>query len=458
MAMDIVVPPLGESISEAVVARWLKQVGEQAAADEPVAELETDKITVELRAPTAGVLSEHRAAEGATVRIGEVVGRMEAASAAATTAAAAAPRPAAAAPRPAAVVVSAAPAAASPVPAAPAAAMPPAAAAPAAAAHEVTGTGAADEGALPAAVQALLGRPLPPSVRRSLREHGGNGSAGMVAPLGAEPLQSARGPEGAARSAAPRAASPVTPATAAPAPATPAPEVGAREKAVPMSPLRRRIAERLVQAQKTTASLTTFNEIDMSHVMSLRERFKESFQERHKAKLGLMSFFTKAAIASLQDFPGLNAEIRGDSIVYKEHYDIGIAVGGGKGLVVPVVRNADKLSFAELEAAIADFGARAKDGKLTLDELSGGTFTITNGGVFGSMLSTPLLNYPQTGIMGMHNIVRRPVAVGDRVEVRPVMYVALTYDHRVVDGREAVGFLGGVKQRIENPERLLFAL
>jgi 2-oxoglutarate dehydrogenase E2 component (dihydrolipoamide succinyltransferase) len=244
----------------------------------------------------------------------------------------------------------------------------------------------------------------------------------------------------------------------APAPVTPTPEAGAREKAVPMSPLRRRIAERLVQAQKTTASLTTFNEIDMSQVMALRERFKESFQERYKVKLGLMSFFTKAAIASLHDFPGLNAEIRGDAIVYKEHYDIGIAVGGGKGLVVPVVRNADKLSFAELEAAIADYGTRAKEGKLTLDELSGGTFTITNGGVFGSMLSTPLLNYPQTGIMGMHNIVRRPVAVGDRVEIRPVMYVALTYDHRVVDGREAVGFLVGVKQRIENPERLLFAL
>jgi 2-oxoglutarate dehydrogenase E2 component (dihydrolipoamide succinyltransferase) len=455
MAMDIVVPPLGESISEAVVARWLKQVGEHAAADEPVAELETDKITVELRAPVAGVLSEHRVAEGATVRIGEVVGRMEAAGAAVTAAPSAAAAPPAAA-RPAPAVVSAAPAAASPAPAVvPAAAMPPAPAAPAAASHEVAGAVSADEGTLPAAVQALLGRPLPPSVRRSLREHGGNGSAGMVAPLGAEPVQAARGLEGAARPAAARAA---TAPTAAPAPAAPAPEVGAREKAVPMSPLRRRIAERLVQAQKTTASLTTFNEIDMSQVMALRERFKESFQERHKVKLGLMSFFTKAAIASLHDFPGLNAEIRGDAIVYKEHYDIGIAVGGGKGLVVPVVRNADKLSFAELEAAIADFGARAKDGKLTLEELSGGTFTITNGGVFGSMLSTPLLNYPQTGIMGMHNIVRRPVAVGDRVEIRPVMYVALTYDHRVVDGREAVGFLVGVKQRIENPERLLFAL
>jgi 2-oxoglutarate dehydrogenase E2 component (dihydrolipoamide succinyltransferase) len=331
------------------------------------------------------------------------------------------------------------------------------AAAPAPVAHDVAGAAAtAEEGTLPAAVQALLGRPLPPSVRRSLREHGGNGSAGMVAPLGSEAVSPARGPQvAAARPAAARATS-VAPAVLAPV--TPAPEIAAREKAVPMSPLRRRIAERLVQAQKTTASLTTFNEIDMSQVMALRERFKESFQERHKVKLGLMSFFAKAAIASLHDFPGLNAEIRGDAIVYKEHYDIGIAVGGGKGLVVPVVRNADRLSFAELEAAIADFGVRAKEGKLTLDELSGGTFTITNGGVFGSMLSTPLLNYPQTGIMGMHNIVRRPVAVGDRVEIRPVMYVALTYDHRVVDGREAVGFLVGVKQRIENPERLLFAL
>ncbi|HEX2569278.1 MAG TPA: 2-oxoglutarate dehydrogenase complex dihydrolipoyllysine-residue succinyltransferase [Polyangia bacterium] len=450
--MDIVVPPLGESITEAVVARWLKQVGEQVAADEPVAELETDKITVELRAPAAGALSAQLAAEGATVRIGDVVGRMEAGGAAAVTAAPAAP-----AARPAPAVSAAAPATPSPgVAAMPAAPSVPAAA-PAPVAHDVAGAAAtAEEGTLPAAVQALLGRPLPPSVRRSLREHGGNGSAGMVAPLGSEAVSPARGPQvAAARPAAARATS-VAPAVLAPV--TPAPEIAAREKAVPMSPLRRRIAERLVQAQKTTASLTTFNEIDMSQVMALRERFKESFQERHKVKLGLMSFFAKAAIASLHDFPGLNAEIRGDAIVYKEHYDIGIAVGGGKGLVVPVVRNADRLSFAELEAAIADFGVRAKEGKLTLDELSGGTFTITNGGVFGSMLSTPLLNYPQTGIMGMHNIVRRPVAVGDRVEIRPVMYVALTYDHRVVDGREAVGFLVGVKQRIENPERLLFAL
>jgi len=229
-----------------------------------------------------------------------------------------------------------------------------------------------------------------------------------------------------------------------------------------MTPLRRTIAARLVEAQHTAAILTTFNEVDMSAVMELRARFQDDFVKKHGLKLGFMSFFARACVEALHEFPGVNAELRGSAIIYKRHYDLGVAVGGGKGLVVPVVRGVDRLSFAEVERAIADLGARAKDNKLTLEELGGGTFTITNGGIYGSMMSTPLLNMPQTGILGMHNIVRRPVVVGsgagERIEIRPMMYIALSYDHRVVDGREAVQFLVGVKQRIEAPERLLFAI
>jgi 2-oxoglutarate dehydrogenase E2 component (dihydrolipoamide succinyltransferase) len=225
-----------------------------------------------------------------------------------------------------------------------------------------------------------------------------------------------------------------------------------------MTPLRKRIAERLVAAQHTAAILTTFNEVDMTNVMALRARFQEQFTARHGTKLGLMSFFAKACVESLRAFPGLNAEVRGDAIVYKKRYHLGIAVGSGRGLVVPVVRDVDRLTFAEIERTIATLGQRARDGKLTVDELAGGTFSITNGGVYGSLLSTPLLNPPQTGILGMHNIVKRPSAVGDQVALRPLMYIALSYDHRVVDGREAVQFLIGVKERIEAPERLLFEL
>lgn len=225
-----------------------------------------------------------------------------------------------------------------------------------------------------------------------------------------------------------------------------------------MSPLRRRIAERLVEAQHTAAILTTFNEVDMSQVLALRARHQEAFVAKHGLKLGFMSFFTKACVAALKEYPGLNAEVRGGDIVYKKHYDIGVAVGSGRGLVVPVLRRAAELTFAEVEKGIAELAAKAKDNKLTLDDLTGGTFTITNGGIYGSMMSTPLLNLPQTGILGMHNIVQRPVAVGDQIALRPMMYIALSYDHRVVDGREAVQFLIGIKQRIEQPDRLLFDL
>ena len=248
-------------------------------------------------------------------------------------------------------------------------------------------------------------------------------------------------------------------ASSAPA-VSPAPVAapGPHEDVVAMSPLRKRIAERLVQAQHTAAILTTFNEVDMTAVMALRKQFGEEFQKTHGCKLGFMSFFVKAAVAALQKFPGLNAEVRGDAIVYKKHYDIGIAVGGGKGLVVPVLRGADRLGFAEIERGINELAQKATASKLTLEELSGGTFSITNGGIYGSMMSTPLLNMPQTGILGMHNIVKRAVVVGDEVVVRPMMYLAVSYDHRVVDGREAVQFLVALKERLEAPDRLLFSL
>jgi 2-oxoglutarate dehydrogenase E2 component (dihydrolipoamide succinyltransferase) len=253
---------------------------------------------------------------------------------------------------------------------------------------------------------------------------------------------------------------PSAPPVSVPAPSPPSAPVvaGDREEVVALSPLRKKIAERLVAAQHTAAILTTFNEVDMTAIQDLRARYGESFLARHQVKLGFMSFFVKACVESLKEWPGLNAELRGDSIVYKRHYDFGIAVGGGKGLVVPVVRDVDRRTFAEVEREIARLAQRAKDNQLTLDELSGGTFSITNGGIYGSMMSTPLLNMPQTGILGMHKIQKRPVAVGDAIALRPMMYLALSYDHRVVDGREAVSFLVGVKERLEAPERLLFEL
>jgi 2-oxoglutarate dehydrogenase E2 component (dihydrolipoamide succinyltransferase) len=442
MALDIVIPPLGESIREAVIARWLKRVGEHAAADEPVVQLETDKVTMDLPAPAAGVLSEQRFAEGATVKIGEVVGRIALGSSQAASAPAAAPST-----KP----PSQPPAMAKPPTATPA----PVAAASRAVTSPPTVTSAppAPRAAAPASDASMDGRPLPPSMRRALREHAADRN-GHGAPDAAEPsapplrtmtappviyMQNAGTPQKSAPAVAPAGA-------------------GSEEEVVPMSPLRKRIAERLVQAQHSSASLTTFNEIDMSHVLALREHYKDTFLKKYNVKLGLMSFFAKAAIASLMDYPGLNAEVREGAIVYKKHYHIGVAVGSGKGLVVPVIRHADRLTFAEIEQAIAAYAVKVKENKLTLEDLSGGTFTLTNGGVFGSMLSTPLLNYPQTGILGMHNIVRRPVVVGNAIEARPVMYVAVTYDHRVVDGREAVLFLVGIKERIENPERLMLSL
>jgi 2-oxoglutarate dehydrogenase E2 component (dihydrolipoamide succinyltransferase) len=404
---DLVVPQLGESISEAVVARWLKEIGETVAADEPVAELETDKITVQLPSPVAGALSEQRFAVGATVKVGDVIGAVNAGAAGK---AAPAPRPAAPPPTPIAVPQAVAvQQAAKPVP------PPPPPAAPVAPPSKGNGE-ALDKDQL---------LKLTPSQRASAREHG---SVPARAPVAPPP-----GPSEQERLA----------------------QVDPRDEVVPMSPLRRRVAERLVQAQHESASLTTFNEVDMTAVMELRAKYKDSFEKQHGAKLGFMSFFVKACVAACKLFPGVNAEVVGNAIVYKKHYDFGIAVSTPKGLVVPVLRNCDELSFAGVEKGIAALGEKARTGKLALDDLQGGTFSITNGGIFGSMMSTPLLNYPQTGILGMHNIVKRPMVVGDEIKVRPMMYVALSYDHRVVDGREAVSFLVAVKERLEAPERML---
>lgn len=405
MSIELIIPPLGESISEAVVAKWLKPVGAKVNIDDPLAELETDKVTVTLPAPSAGVLVEQLVQVGASVRVGASIGRID--PNAQPSAA-----PAATAPAPAAKVEAAKPVAA-PAPVAQA----PVAQAPVAQAP---------------ATQTL--RPaLSPTTRKHLREQGLDPSAVATA----------------------QPAAPVRTATNKP----PVLSDGAGpEEVVTLSPLRKRIAERLVEAQHTAAILTTFNEVDMSYIMALRSKFQDEFVKKHGIKLGFMSFFATACAHALREFPGLNAEMRGDAIVYKKHYDFGIAVGGGKGLVVPVLRNVDKMSLAEIEKGIAELAQKAKDNKLQLAELSGGTFSISNGGVYGSMMSTPLLNMPQTGILGMHNIVRRPIAVGDNIEIRPMMYIALSYDHRVVDGREAVSFLVRVKDRLESPEKILLGL
>ena len=409
---DLKVPPLGESITEAVIGKWLKRPGEAVEADEPVVDLETDKITVQLPAPEAGKLLDQRYAEGDTVQVGDIVGAIGAAEAGE----AAPPKEEKAAEKP--------PQAKQPEKAA---AKPDGEAtqAPAAAEKPAMGNGAA----APA-----VGARLTPAQRRARRE----------------------GRELEAAAPAPLRQAPSAPAPA-PAPRAPA-EPSEREEVVRMSPLRKRIAQRLVEAQQSTASLTTFNEVDMSAVMAMRKRYQELFVAEHDIKLGFMSFFVKAAVEALKKFPGVNAEVRDESIVYKKYYDLGIAVSSERGLIVPVLRGCDRLGFADIEQGIGDLAKAARDNKLVLDDLMGATFTITNGGIFGSMLSTPLLNFPQTGILGMHNIVERPIAVGGKVEIRPVMYIALTYDHRVVDGREAVQFLVAIKERIEQPERLMFGV
>jgi 2-oxoglutarate dehydrogenase E2 component (dihydrolipoamide succinyltransferase) len=433
MSINIVVPSLGESISEATVAKWLKAAGDTVKRDEALLELETDKVTLEVYASTAGKLAEIKAPAGTTVEVGAVLGVI-ADGAGDNAAAAPAPAPVAA------PTVSAPPAPApksAPAPA-PAATAP----APAAAPPAPSPSGKAPD-------------TLAPSVRKIVTESNldvsgasGSGKDGRLTKADAQTMAEI------ARETRKAASAPAAAPEPAAAPAAPrAPHE--REERVRMSRLRKRIAERLKQAQNTAAMLTTFNEVDMSRVMALRATYKDTFEKKHGVKLGFMSFFVKACIVALKEIPAVNAEIDGDDIVYKNYYDIGVAVGTEQGLVVPVVRDADRLGFAEVEKSIADLGKRARDGKLTIPDLTGGTFTISNGGVYGSLMSMPILNPPQSGILGMHKIQNRPVAIADKVEIRPMMYLTMSYDHRIVDGREAVTFLVRVKECIEDPERLV---
>jgi 2-oxoglutarate dehydrogenase E2 component (dihydrolipoamide succinyltransferase) len=412
---EIRVPTLGESVTEATIGRWFKKAGDAVAVDEPLVELETDKVTIEVPAPSAGTLSEIAAKDGETVAVGALLGQIK------DGAAGAAAKPAAA------------PAKAAPPP------PPPAAAAPA-----------------PAAKVPPADAPLAPSVRKISAESGidaatvpGSGKDGRVT-------------KGDMLAAIEKAASAPTPVyqpaasvqVRAPSPADDA----AREERVKMTRLRQTIARRLKDVQNTAAMLTTFNEVDMSHIMAMRAQYKDVFEKRYGIKLGFMGFFTKACVQALKDVPAANAEIDGTDIIYKNYYHIGVAVGTDKGLVVPVVRDCDQKSIAEIEKAIADFGRRARDGQLKIDEMQGGTFTITNGGIYGSLMSTPILNAPQSGILGMHKIQERPVAIGGKVEIRPMMYLALSYDHRVIDGKDAVTFLVRVKETLEDPARLVLDL
>ena len=408
MSIDIIVPTLGESVTEATIARWLKGAGDTVAADEPLVELETDKVTVEVPAPQAGVLTELAAAEGDNVEVGALLGRIGDGNGNGAVAAVPAPSPQATGPQP---------AIADPAP----------------------GPSAGND---PLAAAG-------PAVRKAAAEAGVRG----------EQIASTSGRNGRATKADVQAASsaPQPISASAATDASVVRETGPREERVRMSRLRKRIAERLKEAQNTAAMLTTFNEVDMTEVMAIRNEFKDSFEKRHGVKLGFMSFFVKAAIAALREVPAVNAEIDGDDIVYKNHYDIGVAVGTESGLVVPVIREAEGMTFADVEKTISDFGRRARDGKLKLDELSGGTFTISNGGVYGSLMSTPILNPPQSGILGMHKIQQRPMVMPDgSIQARPMMYLALSYDHRIIDGSEAVTCLVRIKEGIEDPRRLLF--
>ena len=407
--VELKVPSLGESITQAQVGAWLKQEGDLVRADEPVVEVESEKATVALPAPTAGVLRKILKPTGATVAVGEVIAEMEADGKAA------------------AVLAPAPPAAEREVSGPKVVARPPLPSrAPIA---NLTGTATPTESPTAPSRGGALPR-LTPSARRLMAERG----------LGkAEVLRALEGP----------APHPIQGPGAGALP-------GERERLVPMSPLRRTVARRLLEAQQNAAILTTFNEVDMTRVLQLREAHGEAFQKRHGVKLGFMSFFVKASVEALKAFPAVNAEVRGDAILYKDHYDVGVAVGGGKGLVVPVIRDADLLSFAEIEKALGELAAKARDNRIVMEDLAGGTFTISNGGIYGSLLSTPILNPPQSGILGMHTIEKRAVVgPGDQVVVRPMMYLALSYDHRIVDGREAVSFLVRVKECVEDPERML---
>ncbi len=442
MATEIRVPALGESITEAIVGKWFKKSGDAVKADEPLVELETDKVTVEVPAPASGVLEEIKATEGQTVAVGALLGAIGKGAAAVANGG-----------------------------------EKPAAAAKAAPAPETA------KAAKPAAAAKTGDSPPPsPSAQKRLAEAGidasevsGSGRRGQILKEDV-PAATAKAPEAAkpapanselapAASSAPTAKPSSTSRGLAPVPVPThqlrvpsAPNDAAREERVRMTRLRQTIAQRLKDAQNTAAMLTTFNDVDMSAVMKLRSEYKELFEKRHGVKLGFMGFFVKACLQALKEIPAVNAEVDGDEIVYKNYYHIGVAVGTERGLVVPVVREADRMSLAEIEGQITDYGKRARDGKLGIEEMQGGTFTITNGGVYGSLMSTPILNAPQSGILGMHRIEERPVVRDGQVVARPMMYLALSYDHRIVDGKEAVAFLVRVKECLEDPQRFLLDL
>ena len=419
MSVEIRVPTLGESVTEATIAKWLKQAGDAVRADEPVVELETDKVSLEVPAPSAGVLSEILVEVGTDVSVGAVIGRIE------EGAGAAKPMAAKEAAKEQALAEGSGPPAAA---GAPARAM-------AQAEQAAKGDGAAQAG--PAARKLAAEKGIDLAAVPATGPKGNVTKADVVTAIAEAALAKAEAP------------------LPEPAPA-PAARPAGREERVRMTRLRKRIAERLKEAQNTAAMLTTFNEVDMTATMEMRARYQDSFTKKHGIKLGFMGFFVKASVEALKAYPAVNAEIDGDEVVYKHHYDIGVAVSTDQGLVVPVVRDAELLSLAEIEKKIADLGKRARDGKLAMEDLTGGTFTITNGGVFGSMLSTPILNPPQVGILGMHATRQRALVMPDgSIQARPVMYLALSYDHRIIDGREAVSFLVRVKECIESPERML---
>lgn len=437
-AVDVLVPTLGESVSEATIAQWMKKVGDQVAADEALVELETDKVTLEVNSPTNGTLTSIVAEEGATVGVAALLGVVTSGAAAAVAAPAATPAPQAA-----------------PAPAAGAAApsatvsMDPASAPRSGANGGIT---KADMVAFLTANTPPAAMTLSPAVRKLIEEKGlnpglikGSGKDGRITKD--DVLAFIENP--------PPPAAPAPAAAPAATAAAPAPAAAPREERVKMTKLRKTIARRLKDAQNTAAMLTTFNEVDMSAVMALRAQYKEGFEKKHGVKLGFSSFFTKAVVAALQSLPAVNARIEDEEIVYNHFYDIGMAVSTPTGLMVPVIRDCDQKSFADIEKSLGDLAKKGRDGKLSMDEMTGGTFTITNGGVFGSMMSTPILNMPQSAILGLHKIQERPMAIKGQVEVRPMMYLALSYDHRIIDGREAVTFLVRVKEAIEDPQRLL---
>jgi 2-oxoglutarate dehydrogenase E2 component (dihydrolipoamide succinyltransferase) len=412
MSIEIKVPAMGESVTEATVARWFKKEGEAVKRDEPLLELETDKVTVEVPAPADGAIESISVKAGDTVQVGSLLGSIAEGKAGAAPKAEA---PRTEAPKPAPKTEASKPEAPKAEPPKPAT------------------TPKADAPAMPSA------RRIAEETGIALSSVAGTGKDGRVTKGDMLSALEARANK---------------PAPAPSLPSGPRPNA-AREEVVPMSRLRKTVALRLKESQNTAAQLTTFNEVDMTAVMGARATYKDAFEKKHGVKLGFMGFFAKAVVAALKELPNINAEIEGDSIIYKNYYDIGIAVSTERGLVVPVVRDVDHLSLAGVEKAIVDFGTRARDNKLKLEELQGGTFSITNGGVFGSLMSTPILNTPQSGILGMHKIQSRPMAIGDKIEIRPMMYLALSYDHRLVDGREAVTFLVRVKENLEDPQRLL---